>query len=505
MISDIITSDVAALAPFDYQQLDMETRLSVQQFTREIKERIQRSAQTIVEIGERLAEVRERLEDGQFTAWLQTEFAWSRRTAYNFISVFERFGRANVAQLDIAASALYLLSAPSTPDTARAAVIERAETGERITHQAVKQLIEQHQPLDAAVVERLEAAGATVNPIPNAAGRFQVVAPPGWPTEIGPLTREHIDQRLSMWAAPPDDLYVTPTPEQLSDLLRRIDARGWAKVGEKARGIATVYTFRNMGAEDEYAELTANELRSWAEQLDSAAARRAEQRSKPFTSAELTTHAAGQLLAANRANPAWQSETDRARCEQCGRFVDECPGHQTRMCEMPGCIQPAVAYRNVGGVGRYCCADHPPSPTLLPEALVERLGAVGVTVAGARLAGDGETLYDLVYESRQLPKIMQGVLALLDELETEAAEQATPTSGTDTTALALHVAATLPDEHARAVWLLQQLAPLVRTRQPEQIEDLSQAIANLNECEEGSEGRYWLEVGWALLDMEEDA
>ena len=105
---------------FDYETLTLEQRNLVMQRTGEIQERLQRSAQDIWEIGQRIADVRDELKHGQFEAWLKAEFNWSRRTAYNFINVYETFGeRANLAQLDIASSALYLLAAPSTPDELR--------------------------------------------------------------------------------------------------------------------------------------------------------------------------------------------------------------------------------------------------------------------------------------------------------------------------------------------------------------------------------------------------
>ncbi|GAB1538917.1 hypothetical protein NUACC21_15820 [Scytonema sp. NUACC21] len=44
---------------------------------------------------------------------LKAEFGWSRRTACNFINVYEAFGEcANLAQVDIATTALYLLFVP---------------------------------------------------------------------------------------------------------------------------------------------------------------------------------------------------------------------------------------------------------------------------------------------------------------------------------------------------------------------------------------------------------
>jgi hypothetical protein len=48
-----------------------------------------------------------------YSATPKAEFGWSRRIAYNFINVYAAFGeRANLAQIDIATSALYLLAAP---------------------------------------------------------------------------------------------------------------------------------------------------------------------------------------------------------------------------------------------------------------------------------------------------------------------------------------------------------------------------------------------------------
>ncbi|MBE9212899.1 DUF3102 domain-containing protein [Plectonema cf. radiosum LEGE 06105] len=114
------------------------------QRTGEIQERLQRSAQDIWEIGQRLADVRAQLKHGQFDAWLKAEFGWSRRTAYNFINVYETFGeRANLAQIDIATSALYLLAAPSTPQNVREEYLLKAKEGEKITHKELRSHIEQ--------------------------------------------------------------------------------------------------------------------------------------------------------------------------------------------------------------------------------------------------------------------------------------------------------------------------------------------------------------------------
>jgi len=129
---------------FDYETLTIEQRALVKQCTGEIRERLQRSAQDIWEIGQRLFDVRAQLKHGQFDSWLKAEFGWSRRTAYNFIKVYEAFGeRAKLAQIDIAASALYLLAAESTPPEVREEYLLKAEKGEKITHKELRSDIEQ--------------------------------------------------------------------------------------------------------------------------------------------------------------------------------------------------------------------------------------------------------------------------------------------------------------------------------------------------------------------------
>jgi hypothetical protein len=145
------------VSSFDYEGLDAEQRLVIQQRTGEIRERLKRSAQDIWEIGQKLTDVRSRLKHGQFEIWLKAEFGWSRRTAYNFINVYEAFGeRANLAQIDIATSALYLLAAPSTPQEVRSGVLERAKAGETVTHKQLRQVLEEERLQSAPAVEQTE-------------------------------------------------------------------------------------------------------------------------------------------------------------------------------------------------------------------------------------------------------------------------------------------------------------------------------------------------------------
>jgi hypothetical protein len=150
------------LSIFDYQALDVETRIVVQQRTDEIKTLMRRTAQDIIDIGNKLIEVKARIGHGNFGKWLDAEFGWSDRTARNFMSVGEAFKTATVADLNIAPKALYLLASPSTPDSARAIAFSRAESGEKVTHSWAKALIEEHALSWGDRVRSEEGIGAIV-------------------------------------------------------------------------------------------------------------------------------------------------------------------------------------------------------------------------------------------------------------------------------------------------------------------------------------------------------
>lgn len=78
---------------------------------------------------------------GYFGEWLKAEFDWTERTARRFMAVADSFKSDKLSDLDIAPSALYLLSAPSTPEEVREEALDRAEAGEPITHAIAKEIV----------------------------------------------------------------------------------------------------------------------------------------------------------------------------------------------------------------------------------------------------------------------------------------------------------------------------------------------------------------------------
>mgnify|MGYP005852895145 CR=1 FL=1 len=176
--------DGTSLAVFSYDALDTETRIVVQQKTSEIKTLMRRTAQDIIDIGGKFAEVRDLLrhnKTGGFEGWLDAE-GWKKQFAYNCMAVHVTFANSpNFGQLDIAASALYLLVSPSTPDAAREEAIQRAEAGETITHKAAQTIVAAHKP--PAVKPLSDEAWAALAEREEGGEEMPSVPPPDVPEE----------------------------------------------------------------------------------------------------------------------------------------------------------------------------------------------------------------------------------------------------------------------------------------------------------------------------------
>jgi hypothetical protein len=109
----------------------------------EIRRLSKQTMESIVEIGRRLSECRAILKkNGEWCAWLKDEFDWSDQTARRFIHVHDQLPELNkLLSREFPISALYLLAAPSTPDEARAEIIERAQAGEPLPVAEIKRTI----------------------------------------------------------------------------------------------------------------------------------------------------------------------------------------------------------------------------------------------------------------------------------------------------------------------------------------------------------------------------
>lgn len=139
-------SSITPAIKFSYDILETTTRQVVLERTIEIKSLLRRTAQDIIDIGKKLSEVKQELGHGQFLDWLRTEFDWSESAARKFMQVHRKFKTVNFTNLNIATSAMYLLAADSTSETARNEALQRANDGEVITRAKAKASVQLHEP-----------------------------------------------------------------------------------------------------------------------------------------------------------------------------------------------------------------------------------------------------------------------------------------------------------------------------------------------------------------------
>jgi hypothetical protein len=134
---------VVVESTFNYSPLEPAVAKKVHTAAEHIRETVKRTIEGIIQVGQDLLSVKEALPHGQFGPWLRAEFGWTERTARNFMAVAEAFGPKTeiISDLRIDPTAAYLLAAPSAPDEAREAAVERAESGERITAKVAKKIL----------------------------------------------------------------------------------------------------------------------------------------------------------------------------------------------------------------------------------------------------------------------------------------------------------------------------------------------------------------------------
>lgn len=134
---------VPVVQGFDYSPLEAPVAQKLRSTAERIRERVKKTLEDIIEIGNDLLGVKDALPHGQFLPWIRAEFGWGERLAENFISVAERFGpkSAIIADLTMQPTAAYMLAASSVPDKAREVAIERAEAGEKITIKVAKEIV----------------------------------------------------------------------------------------------------------------------------------------------------------------------------------------------------------------------------------------------------------------------------------------------------------------------------------------------------------------------------
>jgi 5-hydroxyisourate hydrolase-like protein (transthyretin family) len=136
--------------------------------TTQAKGILKRTAEDILELSRVCHEFHEEFGPDEYQDWWSNELGLGRRRAFQILNVYERFGASAqyaLADTDFHVSALYALAAPSVPDAARDEAIQKAESGEAISHAEAQELIRRHKEAEEqlrAVQEELAKKPAVV-------------------------------------------------------------------------------------------------------------------------------------------------------------------------------------------------------------------------------------------------------------------------------------------------------------------------------------------------------
>ena len=148
------------ISAFDYASLDQNTAEFLLQETKEIKSLMKRTVEGIIETGERLHKVKQRLQHGEFMTWVENEIKCHYSTALHFMRVWETFGeqKEQIADVGINVSVLYLLSAPSMPEQLRTEIVEMAKAGNPVSFAEAKRLKKEYteRKSDESSIEKSE-------------------------------------------------------------------------------------------------------------------------------------------------------------------------------------------------------------------------------------------------------------------------------------------------------------------------------------------------------------
>jgi len=127
-----------AFAVFDYNALGTNEAADLRAAATTIRGRM---AASVIETGRDLLAIRERLEYGQFEAWVEAECLITPRTAQNMMAAARwAEGKSETVSL-LPPTVIYRLSAPSTPEDTRRDLLRRIEAGEKVSATDAKQII----------------------------------------------------------------------------------------------------------------------------------------------------------------------------------------------------------------------------------------------------------------------------------------------------------------------------------------------------------------------------
>ncbi len=131
------------IVPFNYSTLPAPVAAEIEAVTTRIKDRLIRQVTDIIETGRDLQDVKAKLAYGQFESWLNLSFNMTVRTAQKYMRAAEWMADKSELSSHLTPNTIYLLSAPSTPESVQEAVIDDLEAGKPVNHREVREAVDE--------------------------------------------------------------------------------------------------------------------------------------------------------------------------------------------------------------------------------------------------------------------------------------------------------------------------------------------------------------------------
>jgi hypothetical protein len=211
-------SKAVAVVTFDYEGIDKDTKGKLTYLAGQIRKSAKGHITHALEMGEHIHEANDALAhagcEGRFSEWVKAECGFSRKTAYNYMNAFARFGGNCESLTQFTAEAVYLLAGDDVPEGAIKEALKMADKGERIGLETAKATVEKHCPERT----KRKTSGATASSEPS-------TAPPDLPPEGTANQADQGSQGTGAHWSPPEGVTKFNDkfePEDASELFKDI-------------------------------------------------------------------------------------------------------------------------------------------------------------------------------------------------------------------------------------------------------------------------------------------
>jgi hypothetical protein len=131
------------MTSFDYGDIDLQIKQSIENATSEIKILFCRTAANMIEIGLRLKQIKSQLPDRTWLRWLDSEFVMSERTAQHYMRAATVYSDClGASNFNVSMKVLRALSSMDNAEIVSATVNEIVSSGETLDDARALKLIE---------------------------------------------------------------------------------------------------------------------------------------------------------------------------------------------------------------------------------------------------------------------------------------------------------------------------------------------------------------------------